>query len=56
MILYGVPFINLEDWKNNTEFKGAYYRNHQVIVWFWEVLGEFDQLTLAKFLQFCTGS
>jgi len=33
MILYGIPFINLEDWRENTEYKGAYYRTHQTIIW-----------------------
>lgn len=56
MILYGIPFIDLQDWKENTEYKGHYYRTHQIVTWFWEVLEELDQPTLAKFLQFCTGS
>lgn len=38
MVLYGLPFINVDDWINNTEYKGAYYRNHQIIKWFWKVV------------------
>ena len=26
MILYGIPFIDLNDWRENTDYKGAYYR------------------------------
>jgi hypothetical protein len=43
MILYGVPFINIDDWCLNTEYKGAYYKNHQIIKWFWKVVREMDQ-------------
>ncbi len=28
MILYGIPFINLDDWRDNSEYKGAYYKTH----------------------------
>ncbi|CAD8074109.1 unnamed protein product [Paramecium primaurelia] len=56
MILYGTPFIDINDWKDNTDYKGAYYRTHQTIQWFWEILEQLDQFNLAKFLQFCTGS
>jgi E3 ubiquitin-protein ligase HUWE1 len=43
MIIYGLPFINLDDWINNTEYKGAYYKNHQTIKWFWNTVKTFDQ-------------
>ena len=56
MILYGVPTINLADWKTNTIYKGAYYQNHQIIQWFWEVMQGFQQEELANILHFCTGS
>lgn len=56
MIIFGVPMINLDDWKANTIYKGAYYQNHQIIQWFWEVLQGFSQEELAKILHFCTGS
>lgn len=56
MLLYGVPMINVEDWKKNSIYKGAYYQNHQIIQWFWEVISTFSQENLAKVLHFCTGS
>lgn len=56
MIIYGTPLINLEDWKTNSIYKGAYYSNHQIIQWFWEIISGFSQEELAKILQFCTGS
>ena len=56
MIVNGLPFIDIDDWENNTEYKGAYYKNHQVIRWFWKEMQTFNQKQLAKILQFCTGS
>lgn len=38
MILYGAPFISVEDWKNDTIYKGKYSEAHKVVVWFWEVV------------------
>ena len=31
MILYGVPFIDLKDWRENTIYKQPYNENHQII-------------------------
>ena len=56
MILNGVPFIDLEEWKQNTEYTGTYNASHKVIQWFWKEMKEFDQKQLSKFLQYCTGS
>ncbi|EGR30889.1 hypothetical protein IMG5_121350 [Ichthyophthirius multifiliis] len=55
MILNGITFINLDDWKNNTEYKGNYSSEHQVVKWFWQILSELNQQQLSRFLQFCTG-
>lgn len=56
MILYGVPFIDVHDWKINTTYKSPYTPSHNVIKWFWKVVEEFDQEQLANMLHFCTGS
>ena len=56
MILNGLPFVSVADWKNNTDYKGAYYKNHQVVTWFWDFLDTLSQQQLARLLQFCTGS
>lgn len=56
MILNGLPFIDIVDWERNTTYKGSYYRNHQIIKWFWEAMHELDQEQLAKVFRFCTGS
>lgn len=56
MLLYGVPYIDVKDWKLNTDYKGNYNADHEVIRWFWEVMESFNQEQLAKILKFSTGS
>jgi hypothetical protein len=57
-ILFGQKEIDVEDWKNNTFYKGKYLENgeHQALKWFWEILREITNDEKRKFLQFCTGS
>ncbi len=52
----GDPRIDLEDWRRNTAYKEFYGPEHQVIRWFWEVMGELTEDERRLFLQFCTGS
>lgn len=56
MLIYGVPYIDVRDWKSNTEYKGEYNPHHKTIKWFWEVIETFDQPQLANLLKYCTGS
>ena len=56
MLIYGVPYIDVKDWKSNTDYKGEYNPQHKVIKWFWEVIETFDQDQLANLLKFSTGS
>lgn len=56
MLLYGVPYIDVRDWRTNTDYKGNYHSEHEVIRWFWEVMESFDQEQLARMLKFSTGS
>ena len=56
MILYGVPFVNVDDWRSNTEYKGSYNANHKVILWFWNTLESMTQEQLCNLLHFITGS
>ena len=39
--MYGNPTIDLNDWKDNTEYKSPYMKSHKIIKWFWKVMGEF---------------
>lgn len=58
LLLHGLPNINMDDWMANTEYTGDFANqpNHKVVVWFWEVVREFEQENKAKLLQFTTGT
>merc|ERR1711953_1626814 len=55
LLLSGLPDINIDDLKANTEYH-KYQANSLQIVWFWRALRSFDQTDKAKFMQFVTGS
>mmetsp|Transcript_5444 Transcript_5444/g.4614 ORF Transcript_5444/g.4614 Transcript_5444/m.4614 type:complete len:206 (+) Transcript_5444:389-1006(+) len=57
-VLFGIKEINIQDWKDNTFYKGKYQEdnNHQVLQWFWEILETLNNLEKRKILQFSTGS
>ena len=59
LLMCGLPEIDLEDWKENTEYSGSYEDNwgsSPSCAWFWEVIEEFDQEMKARLLQFVTGT
>jgi E3 ubiquitin-protein ligase NEDD4 len=60
LLLCGLPEIDIEDWKKNTEYTGDYERkgaSNKVVKWFWEVVvDEFDEEHKARLLQFVTGT
>ena len=46
LLMCGLPEINLEDWRNNTENYGEFDHvspNHDTFHWYWDVVKEFDQ-------------
>mmetsp|Transcript_23099 Transcript_23099/g.38052 ORF Transcript_23099/g.38052 Transcript_23099/m.38052 type:complete len:875 (-) Transcript_23099:55-2679(-) len=59
LLMCGLPSIEMEDWKKHTEYSGEYDRdgpNHDVCIWFWEVVSEYDEELKARLLQFVTGT
>ena len=59
LLMCGLPTIEMEDWMKQTEYSGEYDRdgpNHEVCLWFWEVVGEYDHELKARLLQFVTGT
>merc|ERR1712226_546309 len=43
LLMCGMPTIDVEDWKANTEYSGYYEQlgeEHEVVQWFWEVVSE----------------
>jgi hypothetical protein len=56
LVLNGRPFIDVEEWKSFTDYKGQYNADHIVIQWFWEILSGLSQKELSNLLLFATGS
>eukprot|EP01017_Pseudomicrothorax_dubius_P009141 TRINITY_DN1305_c0_g1_i2.p1 TRINITY_DN1305_c0_g1~~TRINITY_DN1305_c0_g1_i2.p1 ORF type:complete len:568 (+),score=175.51 TRINITY_DN1305_c0_g1_i2:66-1769(+) len=55
LMISGLPDIDLQDLKDNTEYHN-YSRDSAQVKWFWEVIETFDQQSKAAFLQFVTGT
>lgn len=54
LLISGVPDIDIDDWKNNTDYRGFSSVSPQVL-WFWRTVRSFTQEERAKLLQFTTG-
>ncbi|XP_071741749.1 E3 ubiquitin-protein ligase UPL2-like [Rutidosis leptorrhynchoides] len=55
LLISGLPDIDLDDMKANTEYSG-YSAASPVIQWFWEVVQGFSKEDKARLLQFVTGT
>nr|CAG8455076.1 13988_t:CDS:10 [Entrophospora candida] len=55
LLISGLPDIDIDDWKNNTEYQN-YTASSPQIQWFWRVVRSFSQEERAKLLQFVTGT
>ncbi|RCI05196.1 hypothetical protein CU098_002474, partial [Rhizopus stolonifer] len=55
LLISGLPDIDIDDWKNNTEYRN-YTPSSTCIQWFWRAVRSFDQEERAKLLQFATGT
>ncbi|KAI8460869.1 hypothetical protein BY996DRAFT_6429551 [Phakopsora pachyrhizi] len=55
LLLNGLPDINVEDWRANTELH-QFQQSDSTVTWFWRAVRSFDQEERAKLLQFATGS
>jgi len=57
LLAAGLPQVDMEDWQAHTTYQGEFSESHQVVRWFWEVVGgEFSQEQKARLLQFATGT
>jgi hypothetical protein len=56
LVLCGTIEIDLNDWKQNTEYRSGYQATHQVVIWFWQAVEKFDNEQKLKLLQFVTGT
>lgn len=55
LLISGLPDIDVDEWKNNTELQG-YSSGDPMIQWWWRAVRSFDQTQKAKLLQFITGT
>lgn len=55
LLISGMPDIDIDDWKNNTEYQN-YNPSSPQIQWFWRAVRSFSQEERAKLLQFVTGT
>ena len=55
-LISGQDNIDINDWKENTLYKGCYNENHPVIKMFWAKIGTLNKNEIKKFLRFSTGS
>jgi len=55
LLIAGIPNIDIDDWKANTELNG-YEPDAVQIHWFWEIVEERTQPKRAELLQFVTGT
>ena len=55
LLINGTPFIDIDDWRLNTQYKD-YNDYDNVIINFWEIISNLSQDDLSNFLLFCTGS
>lgn len=55
LLISGLPEIDLDDLKGNTEYTG-YTVGSSVVQWFWEVVKAFNKEDRARLLQFVTGT
>jgi E3 ubiquitin-protein ligase HUWE1 len=55
LLISGLPEIDVDDWKSNTEYH-QYTASSPQIQWFWRAVRSFDKEERAKLLQFVTGT
>lgn len=55
LLISGLPDIEVDDWKNNTDYHN-YQATSPQIQWFWRAVRSFDKEEKAKLLQFVTGT
>ncbi|XP_007895809.2 E3 ubiquitin-protein ligase HECW1 isoform X1 [Callorhinchus milii] len=56
LVIAGTAEIDLNDWRNNTEYRSGYHDGHIVIRWFWAAVEHFNNEQRLRLLQFVTGT
>jgi hypothetical protein len=56
LLICGPPFIDVNDWKDNTIYIGDLGKKKKLTKWFWDEIYKLSQDNMRKFLQFSTGT
>jgi len=56
LLMCGLPNVDREDLRSNTEYCGTYTRDSPQIQWFWRCVAEMSDEDTAKLVQFVTGT
>ncbi|KAK3750287.1 hypothetical protein RRG08_015779 [Elysia crispata] len=56
LLMCGLQDIDVNNWKQNTAYKGEYNPNHPVIINFWKAVYSFNNEMRSRLLQFVTGT
>jgi len=56
LLIAGIGDIDVNDWRNNTIYKGGYSPQSREVVWFWQAVQSFEHEERARLLQFVTGT
>lgn len=56
LVISGVAYIDVNDWRRNTVYKGGYSESSPVVQWFWQAAESFDHEKRSRLLQFVTGT
>eukprot|EP00730_Choanoeca_flexa_P007749 TRINITY_DN12385_c0_g4_i1.p1 TRINITY_DN12385_c0_g4~~TRINITY_DN12385_c0_g4_i1.p1 ORF type:complete len:1717 (+),score=489.72 TRINITY_DN12385_c0_g4_i1:522-5153(+) len=56
LLISGLPDVDLDDLRANTEYKAGYNSSSPQIQWFWRCLRSFSQNERVKLIQFVTGT
>ena len=56
LLICGSPVLDFVALRAGTVYDDGYTAGSEVVVWFWELLDEFDEGKKKRLLQFCTGS
>ena len=56
LLICGRPFIDVNEWKQNSIYKGKFSKSSSCVKWFWEEIFKLNQENLRRFLQFSTGN
>jgi hypothetical protein len=46
----------IKDWKENTKYSNGYSDSSQIVIWFWEIVESYSPVSVAKLLQYVTGT